>query len=183
VRRPSINHSLAFLLCCITAICCPSLARAEVSDLTSASLTVSLQQEVNTSPAELFADIGKVDKWWNSQHTWSGSAANLSLPLQAGACFCERWDGGSTQHGQVIFVKRDAMVRLQASLGPLQELAVNGILTFSLASRDGKTLLKLGYRVNGGPHSGLDKWAGPVEAMLTEQMHRLASFAEKGAPE
>lgn len=183
-----MRHSAAFVrLClslfCSTAIGIPTCALAEVSNASSASLTVSLQQEVAAKPSDVFADIGKVDRWWSSQHTWSGNAANLSLPLLAGSCFCERWDGGSTQHGQVIFVKKDAVVRLQASLGPLQELAVNGILTFSVAPENGKTLLKLTYRVNGGPQSGLDKWAGPVEGMLDEQLHRLVSFAEKGAPE
>jgi len=72
---------------------------------------------------------------------------------------------------------------LQSSLGPLQELAVNGILTFTMAPRGEGTILKLTYRVNGGPNSGLDKLAGPVNGVLTEQLHRLAAYAEKGAAE
>ena len=102
---------------------------------------------------------------------------------RAGACFCERWDGGAVVHGTVIGLRKDTQVVLQASLGPLQALAVSGILTFTMAPRGEGSVLKLTYRVNGGPNSGLDKWAGPVDAMLTEQLHRLASYAEKGAPE
>jgi hypothetical protein len=176
-------RSFTPFLFCVAAIGLPLAAAAETSDVTPSSFFISLQQEVHAKPGDVFDDIAKVDKWWNKEHTWSGNAANLSLSLVPGGCFCERWDANSFQHGQVVGIRKDAMVRLQSSLGPLQELAVDGILTFALTPKGDNTVLKLTYRVNGGPHSGLDKWAGPVEQVLTEQLHRLASYAEKGAAE
>lgn len=171
------------LLFCAAACILPAVALAETSEVSPASLLVILQQEIHAKPDDVFTDIGKVDKWWNKDHTYSHDAANLSMQLIPGGCFCERWEGGGVVHGTVIGLRKDAQVVLQSSLGPLQPLAVNGVLTFTMAPRGEGTVLKLTYRVNGGPHSGLDKWAAPVDAMLTEQLHRLASYAEKGTPE
>lgn len=176
-------QSLFRPLFCVAAFAISAAAGAETSDVSPSSFVVTLQQDVHAKPGDLYEDLGKVDKWWNKDHTWSGSAANLSLSLTPGGCFCERWDANSVVHGQVIGLRKDAMVRLQSSLGPLQELAVDGVLTFALTPRGEGTSLKLTYRVNGGPHSSLDKWAGPVNGVLTEQLHRLASYAEKGTPE
>lgn len=168
-------------LFCFAASILPASGHAATSEVSPASLLVVLEQEVHAAPSEVYADIGKVDKWWNKDHTYSHDAGNLSMQMAPGGCFCERWDGGAVMHGTVISLRKDTQVVLQASLGPLQPLAVTGVLTFTMAPRGEGTILKLTYRVNGGPNSGLDKWAGPVDAMLTEQLHRLASYAEKGA--
>ena len=34
--------------------------------------------------------------WWSSDHTFSGSAANLVLDAHAGGCWCENLPGGGT---------------------------------------------------------------------------------------
>ena len=171
------------LLFCAAAIALPAAAHGAVIEAVPAGFLISLQQEIHARPGEVYADIAKVDKWWNKAHTWSGDAANLSLALAPGGCFCERWDGNAVVHGQVIMLRKDTVVALQSSLGPLQDLAVNGILTFTMAPRGDGTILKLTYRVNGGPNSGLDKRAGPVDEVLTEQLRRLTAYAEKGAAE
>ncbi|HEX8955802.1 MAG TPA: hypothetical protein VF798_05990 [Burkholderiaceae bacterium] len=171
------------VLFCIAASALPALVQAATSEVSPASLLVVLEQEIHAKPGEVYADIGKVDKWWNKDHTFSHDAGNLSMQMAPGGCFCERWDGGAVLHGTVISLRKDSQVRLQTSLGPLQELAVTGVLTFTIAPRGEGTVLKLTYRVSGVPSSGLDKWAAPVDAMLSEQLRRLASYAEKGAPE
>ena len=177
-----LRLSLRQLFCAAT-IASSAAAWAETSEVSPAGFLVILQQEIHAKPADVYADVGKVGKWWNKEHTWSGNAANLSLEMTPGGCFCERWDGNATVHGQVVGLRKDAQVVLQSALGPLQPLAVNGIMTFTMAPKGEGTMLKLTYRVNGGPNSGLDKWAGPVGEVLTEQLHRLALYAEKGAPE
>lgn len=170
-------------LFCAATFVLPTLAHAEAVEAAPAGFLIVLQQEVHAKPADVFSDIGKVEKWWNKTHSWSGDAANLSLSLTPDGCFCERWDGNAVVHGKVVFMRKNAQVVLQSSLGPLQALAVNGILTFTMAPRDEGTILKLTYRVNGGPNSGLDKLAPVVDGVLAEQLHRLSAYAEKGAPE
>jgi hypothetical protein len=39
--------------------------------------------------AHAFAEAIHPERWWNDAHTWSGSAANLSLDARAGGCWCE----------------------------------------------------------------------------------------------
>ena len=77
---------------------------------------------------------------------------------------------------------RDQVVRLSAALGPLQNKAVNGVLTFLLKADEGGTSLTVGYRVNGSSASALDKDAAAVDAVLATQVQRLKRYVETGKP-
>jgi hypothetical protein len=108
----------------------------------------------------------------------------MSLDLAAGACWCERWgEGCSMQHGQVLMVQPGRVIRLRADLGPLQDLAVNGVLTIVTSAQDGKTFLRLTYRVAGSADAGLEKLAPAVDQVLAEQYRRLKTMAETGKPD
>ena len=157
-------------------------ARAETSSVSPAGFTVRIHREVAVAPHEVYAAIARIGSWWNSAHTWSGNAANLSLDLNAGGCFCERWGDNSVMHGQVTFVQRDAVLRMQAALGPLHAMAVNGVLTFTTKAAGGMTALDLTYKVVGNADSGLDQLAPAVDKVLDEQVARLKSLIETGKP-
>jgi uncharacterized protein YndB with AHSA1/START domain len=158
-------------------------AQAETSNVSPAGFTVMLTQDIKASPHQVFTALGQIGNWWNSDHTWSRKASNLSLTMEAGGCLCERWEGNGVMHGQVIMFNQDNLLRLQTSLGPLQSLAVNGVLTFQEQAKDGGTALKLTYKVVGNNDSGLDKLAPAVEGVLSEQMKRLRLYVETGLPE
>ena len=87
------------------------------------------------------------------------------------------------QHGQVVAVQPGRTLRVVASLGPLQELPVNGVLTFTIAMQETKTILRLTYRVSGAPDAGLDKLAPAIDQVMGQQFKRLKSLAETGKPE
>lgn len=157
-------------------------AHAETSNVSAFGFLVTIRKDVKATPQQVYEAIGRVDKWWNGEHSYSGNSANLSLGLGAGDCFCERWNGNSVMHAQVIYVAKGSTVRLQGSLGPLQELAVTGILTFSAATADGKTVLKVTYRVGGSPDAALDKLAAPVDGVINEQATRLVAYVEGAKP-
>ncbi|MBV8659299.1 MAG: hypothetical protein JO142_15870 [Burkholderiales bacterium] len=156
-------------------------AWSAVDQASATGFVISWQKPVTAPPAHVFEAVGQVNHWWNSEHTWSGDAANLSLGLTAGACFCEQWANGSVEHGRVIFIAKNKMVRLQSSLGPLQGLAVNGILDFVIEPAGDQSLLKLRYRVSGNADAALDKHAPGVDRVLGEQLGRLVKFAESGS--
>jgi uncharacterized protein YndB with AHSA1/START domain len=142
------------------------------------------RDEVNAPPATVWQSIVQLPRWWSGAHTYSGDAANLSLDAQAGGCWCERWgDGNSVQHGQVVLVQPGRTLRVVASLGPLQELAVHGVLTFTIAMQETKTILRVTYRVSGAPDAGLDKLAPAIDQVMGQQFKRLKSLAETGKPE
>ena len=156
-----------------------STAQADTGTVSASGFTVTHTRPVKATQKQLFEAFGRIGQWWNPQHSYSGQGANLSLDLAAGGCFCERWDGGSVQHMQVVHVAKDTMVRLVGGLGPLQELPVQGVLTMEAATVDGRTVLKLSYRVAGPPDIGLEKWAGPVDKVLGEQVNRLVAYVER----
>jgi hypothetical protein len=157
-------------------------AQAETSAVSPAGFLVTHRHEVRATPRQVFEALGRVGQWWNGQHSYSGDAAKLSLDLVAGGCFCERWDGGSVQHAQVIGVGKDAYVRLQGALGPLQELAATGVLTFAVKAVEAKTVLTVTYRVSASPDSAMEKWAAPVDRVIGEQASRLAAYVDGGKP-
>jgi uncharacterized protein YndB with AHSA1/START domain len=159
---------------------------AEVKSSSPDGFVIVHTRRIAAEPARVYAALPAIDRWWNAEHSYSGSAANFTLKAEAGACFCERWKDGEVEHGRVIMALRDQVLRIQASLGPLQGRAVNGVLTFQLKPDDasgGKaTLLTLTYVVNGASASALDKSAAGVDGVLGEQFERLTRFVETGRP-
>ena len=139
--------------------------------------------EIGASPDVVYAALGKIDRWWDDEHTWSGSARNLTLDLQAGGCMCERWESGSVEHARVVAAQPGQLLRLHGALGPLQELAVSGSLSFALQAEGAGTKLTLTYRVSGDSQHGLDTLKGVVGSVMEAQVERLKKFVETGKPE
>jgi len=163
------------LLACLSLIAVFWLgsARAETSQVSPAGFVSQYREEVSVLPDVV---------WWSGRHSYSGDARNFSLDAQAGGCFCERWgDGHSVQHASVLMVQNGRALRLGGAFGPLQELAVNGVLTIVTSAQEGKTFLRMSYRVVGHPDSGLDKLAAPVDQVIGEQFRRLRKLAETGS--
>jgi hypothetical protein len=157
-------------------------ALAETSAVSPAGFLVTHRHEVHATPQQVFDAIGRIGEWWNDEHTYSGHAANLSLDVTAGGCFCEKWDGNSVQHARVILVRRGSTVRLQGGLGPLQPLPINAILTFAVATVADKTQLTVTYAVAGNADAALDKLAGPVDSVIGEAANRLVAYVETKKP-
>lgn len=157
-------------------------ALATVSNVSPSGFLVTIKSTLRTSPKTAFTALQQVGGWWNGEHTFSGKAGAMTLEMRAGGCLCERWDGISVEHGRVIHVVREKAVRIEGALGPLQEMAVNGIMHFAMEAAGDDTTLTFTYRVRGSPEAGLDKMAGAVDRVMTEQLTRLVRFVETGAP-
>ena len=155
-------------------------ADAETSQVSASGFLVTVRHQVKAPPPRLYAALAEVDRWWNGSHSYSGQAANLSLVRQAGGCFCERWGNNAIEHARVVLAMEDRTLRLEGSLGPLQALAVKGVLTFTLTSKDGGTDLVVTYRVAGNEAAGLQPLAGPVDRVISEQVGRLVAYVETG---
>jgi uncharacterized protein YndB with AHSA1/START domain len=143
------------------------------------SLVVESSVSTSASPARVYAAIGKAAGWWNPQHTWSGASKNLTLPLRAGGCFCEKLPGGgSVEHGRVVFANPGKMVRINGSLGPFQEMAVAGVLTFTLAPENQGTRIVMRYSVSGAISMDPKKLAPGVDQVMSGQLTRLKAFTD-----
>jgi uncharacterized protein YndB with AHSA1/START domain len=176
-------HLRRTLLAVALAAAANSAALAKTIEVSPSGFFIKIEEEINANPSQVFSALVTPDRWWSGEHSYSNDAHNLSLEPLAGGCFCERWPEGSAEHGRVILVKKDALLRIIGSLGPLQSMAVLGVLEFATAAQNGKTLLKVSYRVNGTSVSKLDQLADPVDGVLTDQAERLKRFIESGSPE
>jgi uncharacterized protein YndB with AHSA1/START domain len=157
-----------------------AVAHAEVKEKSTSGLYLVYSQTLKAPPAKVYGALGTVGKWWSNDHTYSGSAANLTLRTEAGGCFCEAWSSGTVEHGRVVAALPQKLLRIEAALGPLQELAVSGALTFTLAAEGTGTKLTVTYRVNGSPATALDGIAGIVDQVIGEQVVRFGRFVDTG---
>ncbi len=152
--------------------------QAEVKESTDQSYAVEQTYDVGTSADKVWQTLIHPAKWWNSSHTWSGKAENLSLDLKPGGGWDEVLpDNGFVRHMTVIFCQPNQTLRLSGALGPMQEYAVNGVLTVKLAEDSGKTKMTIVYRVSGSFPGGLGKLAPVVDGVLKEQFTALAKVA------
>jgi uncharacterized protein YndB with AHSA1/START domain len=162
-------------------------ARAEIVSATPNGFLLQAEAEVATTPDRAWRALGQIGRWWNGAHTYSGEGRRMQIDLRAGGCWCERWgDGQSVEHGRVVLVMEHEGVRtlrLDAPLGPLQELAVNGALTFTVAPHANGAKITMTYRVSGDSALGLDQMAPLVDGVLMEQFGRLSRYSATGSPD
>jgi hypothetical protein len=161
-----------------------SPATAGVIEAQPNGFEVREEAQVAAPPAQVYAAIGEIGRWWSSEHTYSGSAANLSLDLSPGGCFCEKLkDGGAVRHLGVILVQPGTAVRLEGALGPLAATGGAGHLSIGLAAKGTGTAVVLTYDFGGYAKGGMEKWAAPVDQVLSVQLIRLKRFVETGRPD
>src|SRR6185436_5702998 len=72
------------LLLLIGTLLLSAPGRAEVVSADSGGFQIRTVLTIAAPPEKVYAALGEIDKWWHPEHTWSGSAANLHLSLQAG---------------------------------------------------------------------------------------------------
>ncbi len=170
----------ALPLLAVAALAFALSAHAEVKESGADHLLIANARTIHAAPDKVYAALTDIGRWWDGEHTFSGSAANLSLQPSAGGCFCERWGAQSVAHGRVVWANPGHLLRLDTALGPLQGMAVQGVMTFTLKPSGGDTSLQFEYRVNGSVSSGLDKLAPTVDGVLMAQLQRLQGYAETG---
>ena len=159
------------------------MAEAAVTETREGSFTIETTVLVDAKPLTTYRDLTRVGSWWDPAHTWSGAARNLKLEARAGGCFCETLaDKGSVQHGRVVFAQPGKLLRLQGALGPLQDMAVSGVLSFALAPDGPGTRVTMTYRVAGVLTMESAKLAPLVDQVMGIQLNRLKEFASGRPP-
>jgi len=166
----------------LAALVMATPARGEVSDKASNGFTVKVVLQVAAPPETVYTSLVRhVGEWWDSEHTYSGDAKNLSIVAQPGGCFCEVWPAGGVQHGTVVNVAPGRLLRINGSLGPLQEAGVSGAMTWQIAKSGTGSTLTFTYSAGGYFPGGLDTIAPAVDMVLTRQAQLLKAHAEKAA--
>jgi uncharacterized protein YndB with AHSA1/START domain len=163
----------------LLAAALPLAASAEVKSAAADGFLIEHRFTIAAPAAKVWESLQHPERWWPADHTWSGKRENLSLDAEVDGCFCERWDGNSVEHGRVVRVMRGKMLRLEAALGPLQEMAVSGVITVSLEEEDGTTTAVVTHRVSGDPSHKLDTLAPIVDQVNGQQFGGLAADSAK----
>ena len=160
-------------------------ARAEIVTRSENGFVVRIAGEVTAPPAEVWKTILTPAQWWQSQHTFSGDAANLTLDPAIGGCFCEvlpRGEGapaaqkpGGVQHMRVIYIEPPRALRLSGALGPLQSEALAATMTITVKPTEKGSRILFEYVVGGFMRYKADDIAPAVDRMLTAQLASLSS--------
>jgi uncharacterized protein YndB with AHSA1/START domain len=151
-------------------------APAEVVALGDAGFTSRHRIVIAAPPAKVWAALVQPARWWQSDHTYSGDAANLSIDLRPGGCWCEKTRGGGVEHMRVVHIAEGGTLLLVGGLGPLQAMPVTGVLTITLKPSATGTELTATYAVAG---QELGTLAAPVDHVLAAQWPRLKAAAER----
>jgi uncharacterized protein YndB with AHSA1/START domain len=118
-------------------------AAAEVADSGDGGFTIKSTVNLKASPADVYRKVLKVGDWWSSDHTYSGDSHNLTIEERPGGCWCEKMPGAAgVKHMEVVFLLPGQLLRFTGGLGPLQEMAIVGSMTFKLSAEGGGTKLE-----------------------------------------
>lgn len=158
-------------------------AVAAITDSSFYGFTVKHEYVVKAHPDSLYSWFHRdISRWWSPLHTFSGNSVNLIIQPKANGCFCEKLkDGGSVRHMTVINAAPGRMIRMSGGIGPLQEMAVNGVLTVNLKETEGGTAMTMTYAVGGYAATSLGALAPVVDRVLGEQFGALKRYAESGS--
>src|SRR5258708_1983944 len=103
----------------------PAWASATVADSSAGGFTVKYSFTLKAAPADIYKKVVQVGEWWNSEHTYSGDAHNLTMEEKGGGCWCEKLPkGGVVKHMEVLTLMPGSRIVLDGALGPLQSMAV-----------------------------------------------------------
>jgi len=154
-------------------------AAAEVLSVSGNGFEIRETAHTAGSPEKAYAALLLPARWWSSDHTFSGSAANLVLDARAGGCWCETLpNGGSVEHLRVQFAAPGKTLRLRGAIGPFQALAVDGVLTWNLKGGADGTDISVSYAVGGYSKDGFDELAKAADHVIGEQLQRLKKLID-----
>lgn len=155
----------------------PPLAGAEVKLATPDAMLIEHRFTIVAPAAKAWETLVHPELYWPADHTWSGRRESLSIDPVAGGCYCERWDGGSVEHGRVVMAIAGKALTLDAALGPFLDMAISGVLAIKLDEKDGVTTAVVTYRVSGDATHKLDQLAPIVDQVLGQQFGNFAAAA------
>jgi hypothetical protein len=180
--QTSMAHMNKLAICAavwVLASIASGRAAAEVVSVASNGFEIRETAHTAAPPDKVYAALLLPAHWWNSEHTFSGSAANLVLDARAGGCWCETLPGGgSVEHLTVVYVSPGKTLRLRGALGPFQRLAVDGVMTWSVKSVAGGTDVSFTYAIGGYSKDGFDELSKMTDQVLGEQIERLKKLVD-----
>jgi hypothetical protein len=178
-------HKKYLVMCAAAAVLVSTAGQRAAAEVVSvAGNGFELRETAHTAASleKVYAAMLLPARWWSSEHTFSGNAANLTLEARAGGCWCETLPkGGSVEHLRVVYVSPGKTLRLRGALGPFQGFAVDGVMTLTVKSVADGTDISLTYSLSGYIKDGFDDLSKGADHVLGEQVERLAKLVDTGS--
>jgi uncharacterized protein YndB with AHSA1/START domain len=169
---------LALALITLQAATC----HAEVVDQQANGFSLQQRLTINAPPDKVYAALIDPSKWWDSAHTYSGDAKNMTFDARAGGCWCETLkSGGSVQHMTVIFADPGKLLRLHGAIGPFQSTGMDGTMNIVFEPKGAATNLIVAYNLGGYVWGGYQQLPKSADGVLGLQFYRLKQFIETGS--
>jgi uncharacterized protein YndB with AHSA1/START domain len=154
-------------------------AAAEIVDIAPNGMEIRQVVRIAASPDKVWAALIVPARWWSSDHSFSGSSANITIDPRVGGCWCEKLpDGGGVVHMEVTHIAPSKSVVFRGALGPFYNLAADGALSFTLAAAGPETDVTVVFRAGGYVKEGFQKWAPAVDGVFLQQMGNLKKHLE-----
>lgn len=165
------------------AVLAAAPASAEVVDVADGGFAVRETVTVSADPGRAWTALVEVGKWWDPAHTYSGDSANLSLDPRPQGCWCEKLPGqGGVAHMTVVFADPGKTLRMTGGLGPMQAMAVAGVMTWTLTPGPNGTRVETTYSAGGYSRGGFKDFAPGVDGVLAAQMARYQRYVNGEKP-
>jgi len=154
---------------------------AEVTHSDQHGFTVSHSIVTDAEPFVIYRTMtSHIDQWWSADHSWSGDAANLYMDVETGGCFCERLpDNGRVEHLRIIYFSAGKELRFEGALGPLQTMAAQGRMIWTIEAAESGNKVTFTYKVFGHPEGGLSGITPAVDGVIGEQLNRLGERLDR----
>jgi hypothetical protein len=168
----------------LAALALVSAAHAEVTDVSDAGFTITQTVTVDVPPERAFQAMLHPGDWWDSSHTYSRDAHNVTVNLER-QCLCEALpNGGWTRHLDLITYIPGREVVFSGGMGPMARSGATGHMSWSVEARDGHTVITWRYQIGGyfAP-GGMRGFAPAVDGMLGHTIGRLKTYLDTGRPE
>ncbi len=176
--------SAAPMLAFAVALATAHPVAAAIKDLEASGFANEVKLHIAAPPAKVYSLIGQPAMWWSSDHTYSGSAANLSMEEKAGGCFCEKLpNGGSVEHLIVVHAEPGKLLRLRGALGPFQAYSVETVMTWKLVQSGDGSDVTVTFLVGGYMKGRMADIAKVADGVLSLNSERQKRFAETGSPD
>ena len=153
-------------------------AHAAVTDVAATGFEIEHTIHITAAAGAVYDSLIQPARWWSSEHSYSGNAANFSLEAKAGGCWCEKLESGSVAHMTVALAMPGKLLVLHGGLGPLIDQAMDGAMKWSLKPAGAETDLTVTYRISGYMKGGFGTMPKAVDGVLGEQIARLKKVIE-----
>ncbi len=148
-------------------------AHAEIMSSSGAHFELKHEAHSTLRPDVLWQRLIQPATWWHPDHTYSGSAANLSLNVTAGGLWREDWNKNSVAHGRVLYVEHGKIIRLEAPFGPLQGLGAYTIWTITITPNGNGSTVRFDEISSAPPTADMAEIAKAVDYVKNEAITRL----------